>query len=242
MESEPLQEKEELFRYDCKQFLIELCMQMKKRFPFEENSLIAMLKVVEPAEALSTKRDLKSLGKLAVHFPTLIKEDELDLLQEQWRDLLYARDTLKGISQSATVFWNDLLSVKDGNNKEKFNLLATFMCNLLALSHSSACIERIFSQINQVKTKQSNRLDTNTVANRLLAKQAITRQEVTYQKWEPSISLIKDAKLGHCHMRYKEREESRKKSNTATLYHSEVNDVDDEELEEDPMPVSFFLQ
>lgn len=242
LETEPLQGKEKMFRFDCKNFLVELCLQMKKRFPFEESSIIAMLKAMNPAEALSTDRNLKSIGKLAVHFPTLIKEEELDALQDQWRDLLYAKETLKGLSQSATVFWNDLLSVKDGNNKAKFDLLSKFMCGLLALPHSSACVERIFSQINNIKTKQSNRLCTNTVANRLLAKQAIAREEVTCQNWEPSTSLIREVKLGHCHKRYKEREELRKKSNKATLHHSEPNDANDEELDDDPMPVSFFLQ
>ncbi|XP_076061603.1 uncharacterized protein LOC143037350 [Oratosquilla oratoria] len=62
--------------------LEDLCLGGRCEGLMEKNSLIAMLKVVEPAEALSTKRDLKSLGKFAVHFPTLIKVDELDLLQE----------------------------------------------------------------------------------------------------------------------------------------------------------------
>lgn len=30
----------------------------------------------------------------------------------------------KSVSQSASVFWNDLISVEDGNNKTKFDLLS----------------------------------------------------------------------------------------------------------------------
>ena len=76
----------------------------------------------------------------------------------------------------------------------KFSTLATFMRDLLALPHSSAVVERMFSKINIVKTKHTNRLLTETVANRMLAKQVIARQ--------PSKSLLCDMKSGKCHQRY----------------------------------------
>lgn len=88
LELEALQDKERLFRVHCKQFLVELCLQIKKRFPFAKDSIIAMLKAMNPTEALSNTRSLQSLTKLAIHFPTLVNEKDLDILQEQWNDLL----------------------------------------------------------------------------------------------------------------------------------------------------------
>jgi len=49
------------------------------------------------------------------------------------------------------------------------------MCTLVALPHSFACVERIFSQVNIVKSKQCNKLMCETVSNRLLARQAVKK-------------------------------------------------------------------
>src|SRR5688572_6548035 len=103
-------------------------------------------------------------------------------------------------------FWFKLSSIKDGNDHMKFGLLSNFMCGLMALPHSSACVERIFSQVNMAKTAQTNRLHAETVASRLLAKQAIAREGVDCHAWTPSKSLVADVAEGRCHQRYSERQ------------------------------------
>ena len=60
----------------------------------------------------------------------------------------------------------------DGSGMAKFRLLSKFMCDLV-LPHSPACVERIFSQLNLVKTKQRNCLKNQNVTGRLLAKQLL---------------------------------------------------------------------
>lgn len=145
-----------------------------------------MLPIMDPKEALSPQRQMKFIAKLAVHFPNLVKEEELDKLQEQWQDLLYARASLDKLSKSTTSFWHELNEVKDVINHAKFDKILRFMCDLLSLPHSSASVERMFSQLNMIKTKCTNRLLTSSVANRLLEKQAIARQEVPCYDWEPS--------------------------------------------------------
>lgn len=99
------------------------------------------------------------------------------------------------------------------------------MRDILVLPHSSAAVERMFSKINIIKTKHSNRLLTETVANRMLAKQAVARQGGSC-KWSPSKSLLSDMKSGKCHQRYME---SCSKLEVATL-HPEESDEDVEEL------------
>ena len=172
---EPPGESEKRCRHDCKRYLVELCVQMRKRFPFDEENVLALLNILDPKVALSSQRRIRAIPKLAVHFPNLVKEEELDSLQEQWEDLFHARSTLQHLNQSATCFWHELFGITDGNNQPKFDLLSKFMCALLVLPHSSASVERLFSQMNLIKTKQTNRLLTHTVANRLFAKQAIAR-------------------------------------------------------------------
>jgi hypothetical protein len=74
------------------------------------------------------------------------------------------------------AFWLQVTQITDGNAKPKFDVLSELMCTLVALPHSSACVERIFSQVNIVKTKQCNKLMCETVSNRLLARQAVKKR------------------------------------------------------------------
>ena len=70
-----------------------------------------------------------------------------------------------------------LRSYAHGLDNLKFPLLSHFMSTMTVLPHSSASVERIFSQINRMKTKTTNSLKAETVDNRLLAKQSIFRKK-----------------------------------------------------------------
>ena len=136
---EPLHDSdtEKRFFIDCRKFLVELCLQMKKRFPFEEDCVIALLKNLDPKVALSPHRNT-SIISLAVHFPMIVKEEDLDTLEDEWQSLMHAKETVQNLTQTATSFWSELQQVKDGNKKMKFGVLSRLMCGLLALPHSSA--------------------------------------------------------------------------------------------------------
>ena len=225
---EPLQDDiKKRFLFDCRKFLVELCQQMRKRFTFEDESVLALLRALDPKVAQSPQRNV-ALAKLAYHFPMLVNEEDLDKLQDQWNDLLYAKEHLQNLTQNATSFWHELSKVKDGNNESKFGILSAFMCDLLALPHSSATVERVFSRVNMIKNKKTNRLHCATVANRLHAKQAIARQEVPCYEWEPSVVLINDLKSGLCHRRHLDRI---KKTEEPTLHPgqptSDESDIDE---------------
>ena len=117
-----------------------------------------------------------SIVPLANYFPNVLPEHMLDCLREQWRTIPFAKDSLGHLSNCEPPnFWKELGDLKDGNNERKFRTISDFMCSLTALPHT-ACVERIFSQVNLIKTKQSNALKCRTVANRILAKQAIVQQ------------------------------------------------------------------
>lgn len=229
------QEAKKRFLLDCQKFLVELCKQIKKRFPLQEDCVLAKLQIIEPKEAMNPDRRVKSIAELAMHFPTLVKEKDLDDLEDQWQDLLSAKESLRGVNDKATSFWQEIRTVKDGNNHVKFNVLSDLMCGLLALPHSSACVERVFSTVNIIKTKQTNRLQVDAIADRLLAKQSISRQEVPCYKWKPSPLLISDAKTGKCHQRYIKRSN---RSEQATLHSWEPDSGPDA----DDSPLQIFLQ
>lgn len=73
---------------------------------------------MDPKEALSPERHLKSISKLAVRFPNVI-EEELDELQDHWRDLLCFSTSLGQLR----TFWCKLFNIKGCNNHAKFDKL-----------------------------------------------------------------------------------------------------------------------
>ena len=79
------------------------------------------------------------------------------------------------------------------------------MTNLSCLPHSSACVERIFSQVNNIKTRKTNSLKAQTVADRILAKQSITKNNSDCTNWEPSKALVSDVEKGITSAKYIKR-------------------------------------
>ena len=74
LRNEPLREREERFCCDCQKFVVELCAQMCQIFIVDEDDTLAMLRAFNPKEALSPQRSLRSITKLTVNFPPVIKD------------------------------------------------------------------------------------------------------------------------------------------------------------------------
>ena len=199
----PLGDNQTRFREDCIKFLVVLCVQIHKRFDFSEDSILSMILCLDPEEALSPKRAMSSLVKLALKFPRLIPENDLDKLDDKWRPLLYSRVQLSPLAGKKPVaFWSELQQVTDGTGEPKFPVLCQLMCALLMLPHSSVCVKRVFSRVNMMKTKVTNQLHASTVANRLLAKQHLVCQDKQWCNWTPSKELIDTVRFGQCHSCY----------------------------------------
>ena len=92
---------------------------------------------------------------------------------------------------------------------------------MTVLSHSSAAVERIFSQINRMKTKSPSSLEPETVKNRLLAKQSINRKNQTCYCWEPNQKLITEMMDGTVRKRYQERLVSQKYKDVCCYYEND---------------------
>jgi hypothetical protein len=225
-----LGDNEMQFRRDALSFLSDLCAQIRQRFPLTSDSVLAHMRVIDVKTALMHEKRMESIIPLASFFPKLVSEIELDNLQDQWKSLAVSKQSLgEMVKLEPAIFWFNLRLIKDGNDHSKFGLLSSFMCEIMALPISSACVERIFSQINMIKTTQTNKLHAATVSNRLLAKQAIKRQGVVCHSWNPSISLLSDVAEGRCRKRYMDRVHKTKSSH---VLHSEVRSKYEEEEED----------
>jgi len=68
--------------------------QIRKRFSLSSKSVLAQLCALDPDEALSNNRKVKSIIPLAVQFPNLVNEVDLDSLQDQWQQLPSAKNCI----------------------------------------------------------------------------------------------------------------------------------------------------
>lgn len=70
---------------------------------------------------------------------------------------------------------SQISQLKDQRGEKLFKFLPTFMLSILSLPHSNAACERLFSQVNDIKTKKRNKLITKTIKGNILAQQSIRR-------------------------------------------------------------------
>ena len=71
---------------------------------------------------------------------------------------------LKLMNTDNTVeFWAEVHNYRDAGGNNKFEEISEFVLKLLCLPWSNAVVERVFSQINLVKTQVRNRLHLITV-------------------------------------------------------------------------------
>ncbi len=219
------------FRNDCLKVLVELAFQIKKRFPFSEDGIISKLRLLDPKVASDIHQSPSTITPLAVHFPSLVPEPKLNELDDQWRSFRLSADKLTIPTEIIPKYWYSLNNIKDGLNNSKFSLLSNFITNLTVLTYSSTCVERIFLKVNCVKTKLTNALKVETVKDRLLAKQCLTRNAATCTTWQPTKTLIRELEEGTVHKRYEKRLKDQKENNETVHLSADVEeDEPDEEI------------
>lgn len=119
------------------------------------------------------KGEDESLIPLAMHFPNLIAENDMQKIDE-WR-MLRSSDFSQNYTDHDTItsFWLNVQGEKYADKTQVYPLLTKFAFNILSLPHSSADAERKFSHINLLKTKQRNRLSTNSIIGLMNSKEYI---------------------------------------------------------------------
>ena len=156
----------EAFRKRCLGFLIESVNQICMRFPFK-SLVLKNISFISPKVVM--KRDVVSIAPLASLVPGIIGPDKLNEVDREWRLL---RNTELNVPDNADVeeFWQKIKEIKSGDDTPMFSNLSHLVSGLLCLPHSSATAERIFSAVNNLKTKQRNRLSTKTLVGFLHSK------------------------------------------------------------------------
>lgn len=145
--------------------------QIYKRFPFQKCGAIKQLSDIAPKSVIS--KQVGSLGPLACKFPNLVDEAEMNDLDREWR--LLRNTDLTGAPEDLHDFWLHVGNLKKGDETQMFPTLMTLIQKLLCLPHSSAAAERVFSRINNMKTKERSSVNTKSLVGLLHAKRQISR-------------------------------------------------------------------
>lgn len=162
----------EFFRLRCLDFYLEGCQQIINRFPLK-NNILKEFEFLNPEEV--KLGNISSLVNIAALFPNLIKDTDLQSLDTEWRLLRNLKD-IKDYENNMETFWLKIKRLKYGDDSPMFPFLGKFITHLLCLPHSSANVERVFSAVNLIKTKQRNKLNTKSINGLLHTKRYIGKQ------------------------------------------------------------------
>lgn len=142
---------------------------------------------LQPPVALSG--NVGSMYPIAQHFPNLAPEGDIEELNAEWRLLPeFAQNPILRSAEDFIVFWHKVGKLENGMGEKMFPLLGKFVTALACLPHSSATVERVFSQLNLIKTKTRNRLHVHTCNELLSAKELVAGK--TCYEWSPTPAML----------------------------------------------------
>ncbi|XP_051798030.1 uncharacterized protein LOC127531856 [Acanthochromis polyacanthus] len=174
----------------CRDFLVEACRQVQKRLPTNIQIWKSMTEFSLAVILSQAKQQLRSLSILKLY------SGDLTALDTQYQAVTYHPWTNKEDTQ-AEAFWVEVLSYKDSSGDQAFKELALFALSLLAMPLSNADVERVFSQMNLVKSKLRNRMGQDTLSSILHIKYGLRRQGICCKDFIPSKEMLQRF---NCHM------------------------------------------
>ncbi|KAI4454200.1 hat family c-terminal dimerization region [Holotrichia oblita] len=164
-------------------FYIALVKNMKEKFSFKE-PIFNIIDILDPKIAQSFKT--KSLINIINLFPVLKDHLDAQALDNEWR-----RHAL--LNEYCEQYWKQIFKLKNDASVLLFPNLKKALSLLLVLPFSNASVERIFSDVFNIKTNKRNKLNTSTLRN-LLATQEGVNNSGGCVKFQPSKRML-DSKL-----------------------------------------------
>lgn len=158
------------FKATCKAFLIELVNQIRTRFQVKP---LKLLSFITPENAMNMKpRSLREVFKAFPYLQTICNCEYADL---EWRNLGIDTEVGSFGENDVVEFWKSQLGKKKMNGEPKYpNLMKVVGC-VMSLPHSNAAVERVFSQLNLIKTDLRNSLKPCSLVSLLHIKNGLKR-------------------------------------------------------------------
>lgn len=178
----------EQFYKTCLKFYIALASQIKEKFKFDDQ-VFEIISLLEPSEAQAFH--IKTLQKCFHRFPILKQHLKLQEVDDEWRQhaLLNHSDHGLNTNLAAEEYWKKVFLLKNAAGILLFPNLRKVIIYLLILPFSNASVERIFSELNNIKTFHRNNLSSDTISALIFSKQGINN-EGGILKFNPSQKMI----------------------------------------------------
>lgn len=184
----------EEFLKRCQAFLIELSTQFLRRIPIQDD-LFQELSFLDPQKAVFG--EFQTLIRVLQRFPNLVTQDKIQAIDNEYRELKIDNTVSDLLSATSTTdafkvdkFWNEVGKISDVNGEVKYPNLVRFVQQMTILPVSSAKVERIFSDINRIKTKDRNRFNNKNVAAIIHGKEGLRQIEGGCSTFVPDRSML----------------------------------------------------
>lgn len=167
---------------------------------------------------------MASLLPLIKTVPRIVSPEQYQTIDNEWRTLpFFELPSDININENVDIFGAKLGRLDEGNQGLTFKHLAKFCLHVISLLHSNAECKRIFSKVNQIKTKFKNKMITETMNGLILAKQRV-KNCVQYEPSKIEYSYMTKSVLYPNTKPNKDANESKKF--IADLYEADVCDID----------------
>lgn len=176
-------ETEKNLRHRCIEFLKSLILQIRKRIPTNVD-ILQKIKIFSPENVLNVRKEsiipvLKSL---------CVQQDVIEKIDNQWRKIHLVEWKEININK----FWVEVFNRSYASQTNPFLELSEFVLSLLILPVSNAEVERLFSQMNLIKTKMRNRMQIKMLNAILQIRAAMENDSKCCHNFEIPKSVIKE--------------------------------------------------
>lgn len=162
------------------------------RYDFN-HPILPKLIALRKCEAVSNEFRLKqqSILPLLLSVPRIASNKEIwQEIDDEWRRIPLLSDQIADVANinEDDIFWTKLLHLEEITGEKLLKHLPKVALEILSLPHSNADCERIFSKINNMKTKSRNKLITETVKGLLLTSEGVNGD---CSSFKPSNEMLK---------------------------------------------------
>ena len=167
----------------CIKFITVLVKEIRQRLPNNVRILeqISLLSVDKALHAV--KEPLTSLLEL-LQIPSY----QIGVIENQWQNITLIK--WKEVNNTIS-FWSEVNNYRDASNCNPLKELADFALSVLVLPHSNGEVERVFSQMNIVKNKLRNRMETKMVNAILGIRAGLRRNDKCCYNYELPPDVLK---------------------------------------------------
>lgn len=170
----------ESFCKNAYNFAISIAYQMQERFSYFMNEIYDAVDCLSTEHAtcnMYRQKFPQKFDDLLKLFHILVTSEEMEMIiKKEWDNLINIEvPEYYLLTQTIKIedFWSYLLRLVDESGNYMFSNVASFALLVLATPHGNADPERTFSAQNNLKTKNRNKMEVETVGAVLRAKQAV---------------------------------------------------------------------